>query len=141
MGIVLLPNLHQITIGTRDQGATHFNHINASTQRGVNSGHFQANDAPAHHQHGLTGVIFGAHILGRVNLNALEQVTPGYVGKIGMRPGARCADQMTGDDGSGTRDKFEMAASLSPTQRFAWVVAVGTLKGRSFDWDSLSCRE
>ncbi len=36
---------------------------------------------------------------------------------------------------------FETAASLSPTQRFAWVVAVGTLKGRAFDWDSLSWRE
>jgi hypothetical protein len=36
---------------------------------------------------------------------------------------------------------FETAASLSATQRFAWVVAVGQLKGRAFDWDSLSWRE
>jgi hypothetical protein len=36
---------------------------------------------------------------------------------------------------------FETAASLSATQRFAWVVAVGQLKGRAFDWESLSWRE
>jgi hypothetical protein len=36
---------------------------------------------------------------------------------------------------------FETAASISPTQRFAWVVAVGTLKGRYFDWATLSWRD
>ena len=36
---------------------------------------------------------------------------------------------------------FELAASLSPTQRVAWVVAVGTLRGRAFDWDSLYWRD
>jgi hypothetical protein len=36
---------------------------------------------------------------------------------------------------------FELASSLSATQRFAWVVAVGFLKGRAFDWDRLSWRE
>jgi len=33
-----------------------------------------------------------------------------------------------------------VAESLSATQRFAWVVAVGTLKGGSFDWEALSWR-
>ncbi len=35
---------------------------------------------------------------------------------------------------------IETAAGLSPTQRFAWVVAIGTLKGGSFDWEALSWR-
>jgi hypothetical protein len=33
------------------------------------------------------------------------------------------------------------AESLSATQRFAWVVAIGTPKGGSFDWDTLSWRD
>lgn len=36
---------------------------------------------------------------------------------------------------------FETAASLSETQRFAWVVALGTLKGGAFDWNRLCWRE
>ncbi len=33
---------------------------------------------------------------------------------------------------------FDVAFSLSATQRLAWVVAVGTLRGRVFDWGSMS---
>jgi hypothetical protein len=33
---------------------------------------------------------------------------------------------------------FDVAFSLSPTQRLAWVVAVGTLQGRVFEWESMS---
>jgi len=29
---------------------------------------------------------------------------------------------------------FDVAFTLSPTSRLAWVVAIGTLKGRVFDW-------
>ena len=32
------------------------------------------------------------------------------------------------------------AESLSATQRFAWVVAIGTLKGGSFDWEAMGWR-
>ena len=31
---------------------------------------------------------------------------------------------------------FDVAFSLSPTARLAWVVAVGTLNGRVFDWSN-----
>lgn len=36
---------------------------------------------------------------------------------------------------------LETAAGLSATQRFAWVVAIGTLKGGSFDWNTLGWRD
>jgi hypothetical protein len=32
---------------------------------------------------------------------------------------------------------FDVAFSLSADERLAWIVALGTLEGRSFDWDSL----
>lgn len=32
---------------------------------------------------------------------------------------------------------FDLASELSPTQRLAWVVAVGTLKGGEFDWERM----
>jgi hypothetical protein len=31
---------------------------------------------------------------------------------------------------------FDVAFSLSPEERLAWVVATGTLEGRLFDWHS-----
>ena len=36
---------------------------------------------------------------------------------------------------------FDVAFSLSVTQRFAWVVAVGSLKGGVFDWAALRWKE
>jgi len=35
----------------------------------------------------------------------------------------------------------DVAFGLSATQRFAWVVAIGTLKGGSFDWNALAWRD
>jgi hypothetical protein len=35
---------------------------------------------------------------------------------------------------------FELASGLSPTQRVAWVVALGTLRGGTFDWEALAWR-
>lgn len=32
---------------------------------------------------------------------------------------------------------FDVAFSLSPTMRLAMVVAIGTLKGQVFDWESM----
>ena len=36
---------------------------------------------------------------------------------------------------------FDVAFGLSATQRFAWVVAMGSLKGGTFDWTSLRWKE
>jgi hypothetical protein len=33
---------------------------------------------------------------------------------------------------------FDVAFSLSDNERLAWVVAMGTLEGRSYDWSSRS---
>lgn len=36
---------------------------------------------------------------------------------------------------------FDVAFSLSATQRLAWIVAIGTLKGEVFDWASMSWQQ
>jgi hypothetical protein len=36
---------------------------------------------------------------------------------------------------------FDVAFSLPDAERFAWVVALGTLEGRSFDWTTRSWSE
>ncbi len=33
---------------------------------------------------------------------------------------------------------FDVAFSLDETERLAWVVALGTLDGRAFDWRALA---
>jgi len=33
---------------------------------------------------------------------------------------------------------FDVAFSLAPDERLAWVVALGTLEGREFDWHTRS---
>jgi hypothetical protein len=35
---------------------------------------------------------------------------------------------------------FDLAAGLSSTQRVAWVVAMGELRGGRFDWEALAWR-
>jgi len=35
---------------------------------------------------------------------------------------------------------FNVAFSLPPDERLAFVVVIGTLAGRSFDWESMSFR-
>jgi len=36
---------------------------------------------------------------------------------------------------------FDVAFSLPSDERLAWIVAVGTLQGRQFDWPTLSWKE
>ena len=36
---------------------------------------------------------------------------------------------------------FDVAFSLPPDERLAWIVILGTLDGRSFDWGSLSWKD
>jgi hypothetical protein len=36
---------------------------------------------------------------------------------------------------------FDVAFSLPTEERLAWVVAFGTLEGRSFDWQAMGWRE
>lgn len=36
---------------------------------------------------------------------------------------------------------FDVAFTLPPHERLAWIVAVGTLQGRQFDWATLSWNE
>lgn len=36
---------------------------------------------------------------------------------------------------------LDVAFSLSATQRFAWVVAIGSLKGGTFDWAAMCWKD
>ena len=36
---------------------------------------------------------------------------------------------------------FDVAFSLPPDDRLAWVVALGTIDGREFDWQNLRWKE
>jgi hypothetical protein len=36
---------------------------------------------------------------------------------------------------------FDVAFSLAPEERLAWIVVLGTLDGRTFDWDALSWKD
>jgi hypothetical protein len=36
---------------------------------------------------------------------------------------------------------FDVAFTLPPDERLAWIVALGTLQGRQFDWQTLSWKE
>lgn len=36
---------------------------------------------------------------------------------------------------------FDVAFTLAPEDRLAWIVALGTLQGRQFDWPTLSWKE
>ncbi len=43
--------LTSVAVGALHQAVHHFDHVDAGAQRGVDGGHFQADDAAAHDQH------------------------------------------------------------------------------------------
>ena len=53
VSVVLLPDLHQITVSALHQAIEHFHHINACAEGGIHGRHFQTNDSATNHQHTL----------------------------------------------------------------------------------------
>ena len=51
--VVLLPDLDHVAVGTGHHAVEHLDHVHLGAQRGIDGGHFQADDAAADDQHAL----------------------------------------------------------------------------------------